>query len=84
MSSPKPFIHTFSFELTEKQYKTIAKHFKACRLGEAAMLAQPHIWFGGASHIRSYPPIMKVTVVNKCIYEKLQAVLSEAHTGKKL
>jgi hypothetical protein len=75
-SKPKsPFLHSFSFKLTEDQYQTICKEFLGCQLGRAAMIAQPHIWFGGMSHMRLHPPTMKVTVIAPELYEKLQAVL---------
>lgn len=80
---PKPFLHTFSFQLTEAQYKIIEKEFLSCQLGKAAMLGQPAIWFGGQTHIRVRPPMMKITVVSADLYNKLQAVLTKAHTGKK-
>jgi hypothetical protein len=71
----KDIPHTFRFQLTEKQYRIIAKEFQSCQLGTAAMIGQPAIWFGGQTHTREKPPMMEMAVISPSLFRKLENVL---------
>lgn len=76
---------TKTLPMTKKHQQEIGVFFQqaACANGSAAMICEARVFAPHLSGVWRSDPQWKVAVVDKELYEKINALLVEANTGKK-